>query len=108
VDEDSSFAAVQLCEDGVESRISEVGAFVICFESDSIRVQSVKRIGNLSQGAVDIGEGESGPEAEFSRTAADEIAGEVVTLSRQFPCAQVIARGQIHAWRADAYDGFGD
>lgn len=42
------------------------------------------------------------------RLDSETLSAERPLYRGQFPCAQMIAGVQIHAWRADTYDGFGD
>lgn len=79
---------------------------MVCLESDSISMQLIKCIGDFGQCTIGIWEGKGGPESKFLRTAANEVASELVALTSEFPRVCVIVTSQIYTRRADTYNRF--
>ena len=96
VDEDGGVPPVELLKDPVERCVTEIGAVVIRLESNSGGSEGVEGVGDLGQGAVDVGKRNRGEESKFLGPPFAEIRGEFVALPDELAGCGRVAGHEVH------------
>jgi hypothetical protein len=96
-------AAVELGVEPLPSRVSQVDAGDIGQQQDAIETEAIKRVLELAQRGVDVGQRQQRHSGESAWIAADDRGQRLVGRARQLVCATLIS--QVGARRTDGDRG---
>ena len=82
MDEDGRGSPVELVEDDVEPRITEVDVTVVGEQPNAVEMKVVERSGDLGEARVGVRQRQGGERSEPPRMAVDELGRGVVDTAR--------------------------
>src|ERR1700722_6617058 len=92
MNEDYRAPAVELIEDRVEPLVAEVHAVEVGQHDYAVELERIQGVGNLEQGAVNVGEGQARETAEATAMVCDRARGKFVDRSSQETSLRIVAK----------------